>query len=257
MKFCPNCGAELKPEAKFCAACGTPIPIETTTAQVPKSQIDTQLNEPIYEHVKEVSYAFKETIRDNTNLVQRVKNIILKPKEEWLVIANEQPNSIKLIGGYALILALIPAVSTFIGYAIIGTSEFMGFSGRSLSKGISEGFTQFISTIIGVYLLSYVIDWLAPSFESEKNFGKSMQLAVYSGTAMWVAGILLIIPGVHYLSILVGLYSIYIFATGLPLLKGTAKDKIIGYVALTIIAMVLILAFLALILGGILALLFF
>ena len=259
MKFCPNCGTELKPEAKFCTACGTPVAVVSPPSfePVPDLQPGYLQKEPVYEQAKEASSAFKEAITGNTNLVQRVINILTKPKEEWLVIETERPDSMKLIGGYALILSLIPAVSTFIAYALIGSSEFMGFSGRSFLKGISEGLTQLISTIVGVYLLSYVIDWLAPSFESEKNFGKSMQLAVYSSTAMWVAGILLIIPGVNFLSILVGLYSIYLFAVGLPILKGTPKDKVIGYVALTIIAMIVITAVLEMILGGILALLFF
>jgi hypothetical protein len=259
MKFCPNCGAELNPEAKFCTACGTPLPAETSAPVqlAPLSQSTYQQQEQVYEQATEASGAFKEAITGNTNLIQRVLNILLKPKEEWLVIAAEQPNPMKLISGYALILALIPAISTFIAYALIGTSEFKGFSGRSFSQGISGGLTQFISIIVGVYILSYVIDWLAPSFESEKNFGKSMQLAVYSSTAMWVAGILLIIPGVRFVSILVGLYSIYLFAIGLPILKATPKDKIIGYVALSIIAIIVITAVLALILGGLLALLFF
>ena len=37
MKFCPNCGAELKAEAKFCSSCGTPL-----TPQAPKPQPQAQ-----------------------------------------------------------------------------------------------------------------------------------------------------------------------------------------------------------------------
>ena len=91
MKFCPNCGAELKPEAKFCAACGTPIAVSPPPAQ--QQQTYYQPQEPVYEQAKEASNAFKEAISGNTNLVQRVINILTKPKEEWLVIANEQPNT--------------------------------------------------------------------------------------------------------------------------------------------------------------------
>src|SRR5665811_835945 len=118
MKFCPNCGAELKPEAKFCAACGTSIVAETTPPVEPTPQPHPpyQQQEPVYKQAKDATNAFKEAITGNTNIVQRVINIITKPKEEWQVIANEQPNAIKLIGGYALILALIPAVSAFIKY---------------------------------------------------------------------------------------------------------------------------------------------
>jgi len=143
---------------------------------------------------------------------------------------------------------LIPAVSAFIGF--IGTSSY-------LSNGLMQGLMQLVSAVIGVFLLSFIIDWLAPSFYSEKNFGKSMQLAVYSYTAMWVAGILLILPFIGRLGMLVGgIYSIYLLAIGLPVLKGTSKDKVVGYVALIIIATVVIIAILQLIILSILGIIF-
>lgn len=258
MKFCPNCGAELKTEAKFCSACGTSIVVEATPPVEPASseQSSSQQQDPVINQAKEASNAFKEAIAGKTNLVQRVINIITKPKQEWNVIAQEEPNAMKLIGGYALILALIPAISTFIALGIIGTSDIFGFSDRSITTGLAEGLKQYISTIIGIYLLSYVIDLLAPSFDSIKNFGKSLQLAVYSSTAMWVAGILLIIPGLKWLSVFAGLYSIYLIAVGLPILKGTPKEKVTGYVVLTILAMIGITLVLALILSALFGILF-
>ncbi len=258
MKFCPNCGAELKPEAKFCAACGTPI-VATTTPPVeptPQPQPNYQQQEPVYEQAKEATAAFKETITGNTNIIQRVIHIITKPKDEWQVIATEPPNAMKLIGGYALILALIPAVSAFIKYGIIGMS-FMGYTSRSIGSGIQTGLIQLLSAVIGVYLLAWVIDLLAPSFDSQKNFGRSLQLAVYSSTPQWVAGILLLFSTtLSMLIMVIGLYAIYLLAVGMPVLKGTPKDKVVGYVALTIVAMIVIGLLLALILGAIFGLFF-
>jgi len=258
MKFCPNCGAELKPEAKFCAACGTPIaaPPPPPVQPNPQPQPNYQQQEPVYEHAKEATSAFKEAITGNTNIVQRVINIITKPKEEWHVIASEQPNAMKLIGGYALILALIPAVSAFIKYGIIGFS-FMGYTSRSIASGIQTGLVQLLSAVIGVYLLAWVIDLLAPSFESEKNFGRSLQLAVYSSTPQWVAGILMLISTTMSMLIMViGLYAIYLLAVGMPVLKNTPKDKVVGYVALTIVAMIVIAVVLALVFAAFLGLFF-
>jgi hypothetical protein len=258
MKFCPNCGAELKPEAKFCAACGTPIavasPPPSQAAPPPPPPVYQQ--EPVYEHAREASSAFKEAISGKTNIVQRVINIITKPKQEWEVIATEQPNTMKLIGGYALILALIPALSAFIKYGIIGMS-FMGYTSRSIATGIQTGLIQLLSAVIGVYLLAWVIDLLAPSFDSQKNFGRSLQLAVYASTPQWVAGILLLLSTtMSMLIMLISLYAIYLLAVGMPVLKGTPKDKVVGYVALTIIAMIAIAVVMALVIGGILGLFF-
>jgi hypothetical protein len=244
MKFCTSCGAELKPEAKFCAACGTPIvaatppPVQPTPPPPPPPAYQQQ--EPVYNQAREAGNAFTEAVTGKTNLIQRVINIIIKPKQEWLVIASEQPNTVKLIGGYALILALIPALSSFIKYGIIGFS-FMGYASRSIASGIQTGLIQLLSAIIGVYLLAWVIDLLAPSFDSQKNFGRSLQLAVYSSTPQWIAGIMLLLgTGFSMLIMLIGLYAIYILAVGMPAIKNTPKEKVVGYVVLTIVAMIVI-----------------
>jgi len=245
MELCLNCGAELKPEAKFCTACGTKVvasaPPPAESALQPQPIYRQQ--EPVYEQAREATNAFKLAISGKTNLVQRVINILTKPKEEWLVIHSEQPDAMKLISGYALILALIPAVSAFIKYGLIGSTYYLG-------TGIQKGLVQFLTAVIGVYILAWVINELAPSFESEKNFGRSLQLAVYASTPQWVAGILMLIsPG---LSMLFGLYAIYLIAVGLPVLKKTPQEKVVAYVALTIIAMIIIGLVLALIFATIL-----
>ena len=98
---------------------------------------------------------------------------------------------------------------------------------------------------------------LAPSFDSQKNFGRSLQLAVYASTPQWVAGILLLLSTtLSMLIMLISLYAIYLLAVGMPVLKNTPKEKVVGYVALTIVAMIVIAIVLTLILGAILGLFF-
>ena len=54
------------------------------------------------------------------DLVARVKAIALKPKEEWVKIKAETTSVSELFTSYAMILAAIPAVAQFIGFALIG-----------------------------------------------------------------------------------------------------------------------------------------
>ena len=83
MKFCPNCGTELKPEARFCTACGTPITVETPPAADPEPQTQSTSGQPdLREQAREASNAFKETLHGNSNIVQRVTNIMLRPRQE-------------------------------------------------------------------------------------------------------------------------------------------------------------------------------
>jgi hypothetical protein len=181
------------------------------------------------------------------NLVDRVKNIIMTPKTEWPVIAAEEPNAMAILTGYVVPLAVVPAAATVIGTGLIG-----GPFGASLTFGIGSGVVSFVITVLGVYLTALVMDYLAPNFGSQKNFGRAMQTVAYSYTPAWVAGILNILPAIAWLGVLAGLYGLYLMYLGLPHTMKTPEDKTIVYMVVTIIVLVVIYTILSVILGGIL-----
>ena len=255
MKFCTSCGSELREGVKFCPSCCKPIQAESQP-QSPVNQPVTPPPPPVYQAPQP---AYEEPVygtTKHTNLIQRVINIIIKPKEEWRVIASEKPDTTKLLVGYALILAAIPAIASFIKFGVIGVT-YWGYTSRSIAGGIQYGLVQLLSALIGVYILAWIIDLLAPSFDSKKDFGRSLQLAVYSTTPQWLAGILLILgTSMSILVLVIGLYAIYLLAVGMPVIKETPKEKVVGYVVVTIIAMIVLTFVVALIIGAIVGLFF-
>ena len=167
------------------------------------------------------------------DIVERVKNIIMTPKAEWLVIAAEEPNTAQIFKGYVLPLALIPAIAHIIGLSVIGRG--MMFSS---SWGIAMGLIQFILAFVGVYISAYVIAYLAPRFGSQQDMGRAVQLVAYSYTPAWVAGILSIVPALGVLVFVGGLYGLYLVYLGLPHMMKTPQDKTIGYLVVSIIAVI-------------------
>lgn len=173
------------------------------------------------------------------NLVDRAKNILLKPKEEWAVISAEPHTVQDLYTGYVMILAAIPAVASFIGFSLIGISTFMGSYRWPITTGITHMILQYVLNLGWVYVLALIIDALAPNFGGEKNFMQALKVSAFSPTAMWLAGIFSIIPAIAILGI-VGLYSLYLLYVGLPLLMKTPAEKAMPYtVVVIIIAIVL------------------
>jgi len=100
-------------------------------------------------------------------------------------------------------------------------------------------------------LITWIVDLLAPSFFSEVNFGRSLQLVAYSLTPGLVAGILLLVPSLSPFVLLFSLYSIYLMYTGIPLLKKTPAENVAGYVGITIVVIILFSLILAFIIAGI------
>jgi hypothetical protein len=184
------------------------------------------------------------------NLVERAKNIILTPKTEWPVIAAEAAEPGQILVGYVLPLALIPAVATTIGMGLVGAGPV-----ASLGIGVAMGVVALVSSILGVLIGAFVVDLLAPTFGSEKNFGRSLQLVAYSWTPAWVAGILQIIPALGILGTIAGLYGIYLLYLGLPEVKKTPKEKQVVYLIVVLIAILVVYMIIAGILGAIVAVL--
>jgi hypothetical protein len=169
------------------------------------------------------------------NIVDRAKNIILTPKTEWPVIAGEDPVAGQIISGYVIPLALIPAVATMLGLGLIGRGMLTSFT-----TGIAMAIVSFIAAVAGVYLTAFVIDYLAPNFGSQKNFGRSMQLVAYSYTPAWIAGILTIIPVLGVLVLIASLYGLYLLYLGLPHTMKTPQDKVVPYMVVSIIVLIIV-----------------
>src|SRR6185436_2115664 len=147
------------------------------------------------------------------NLIERVKNIIISPAKEWNVISTETPDTGKIITGYVLPLAGAAALAAFIGYAFIGRYY------TGVNWGLYHALTVLIGALISVFVSSFVIDALAPSFGSEKNMGRSLQLVAYSYTPAWIGGLLAIYPPLAIVGALAGIYGLSLLYIGMPTLK--------------------------------------
>ncbi len=174
------------------------------------------------------------------NLIERAKAIIVKPKETWEKIKGETTTIKDLYTSYAVILALIPAAANFIGLSLIGTS-FMRMHYRvPVASALVSAVLQYVLTLAGMYVVAYIIDALAPTFNSKKDMLAATKVAVFSFTPALIAGILGIFPVLSVLVILASLYSLYLFYVGLPILMETPKEKAMGYFAVIIIATIVV-----------------
>jgi len=177
----------------------------------------------------------------SSDLVGRVKRILLTPSPEWERI-DPEPATIKgLYVGYVCILAAIPAVAGLVGSLVFG----QGIPGVATIRPSPVG--AIIGAIVGyglsllsVFLLSLIIDALAPSFDGQKNRLQAFKVAAYSGTAGWVAGIFSLFPPLAIIGGLLGLYGLYLLYTGLPRVMKAPKEKAIGYTAVTVICAIVL-----------------
>ncbi|HEX7758028.1 MAG TPA: Yip1 family protein [Caulobacteraceae bacterium] len=167
-----------------------------------------------------------------TNMIQRIQNILLKPKDEWVVIDGEAATPQSLMVGYACILAAIPAVAGFLGQFLFT---------HSLVGGLIFAVLGYVLSLAAVFVESIIINALASSFDATANPTQALKAAVYANTAAWVAGVAGVIPILGGLVALAGFaYSCYLLYLGLGVVMKAPADKSVGYTAVSIIAYIVL-----------------
>ena len=175
------------------------------------------------------------------SLVERAKNICLNPKNEWTVIAGETTATGTLITGYVLPLVAVSAIAGLIGGSLIGHSvPFLGTYRVPIVSGISLAIFRLVMGVVGVFVLSLIINALAPSFGGTKNPQQALKVAVYSYTPAWLAGVVAALPMLGLLALLGALYGLYLLYLGLPRLMKCPEDKSAGYTAVVVICAIVI-----------------
>jgi hypothetical protein len=166
------------------------------------------------------------------NIVDRAKRICLSPDSEWPVIAGESATLGSLITGYALPLAALSAIGSVVGTMFIGLG--IMFALRVAIMGL-------VMSLVGVVVLSVLIDALAPTFGAVKSSESAAKVAAYAPTPAWIGGIFQIIPFLGSLIALIGaLYALYLLYLGLIHVKKSPQDKAVVYTVVVVMIAILL-----------------
>jgi hypothetical protein len=168
-------------------------------------------------------------------LIQRVQDILLKPKDTWPAIAQEPASVASIYNNYLIYLAAIPAISGFIGLSLVGVGG-MGFGFRiPIVTGLVNMVVGYVLTLAMVFVLALIVDGLAPTFGGTKNQIAALKVVAYASTASLVGGIFSLLPALSILGLLAALYSIYLIYTGLPVLMRCPPEKAGAYTAVVVV----------------------
>ena len=185
-------------------------------------------------------------------IIERIKAILTWPRSEWPVIAAEPATVAGLYTRYIMWLAAIPAVFGFIKGSLIGHSMF----GISVSTPVLAGLLGmvlgYVLGLVVLYMVSMIVDALAPTFGGRKDQVQALKAVGYAWTAAWVAGIAVILPWVGWLVALAGgIYSIWLLYLGLPHTMKSAPEKSLAYTAVTVACALLLSWVVGLVVAGV------
>ena len=169
------------------------------------------------------------------NALARSKAILVDPAAAWRGIEKDVGDPAYLLSRYVAVLALIPALSSFVGATLVGVVTPSGAILRAnLIEGLFGAVFSYAASCTIVLLLGLIIDFLAPLFGGRRDFEEAFKLAVYSFTPLWLAGIFLLLPGLRFL-LLTGIYGIYLFWLGAPRLTKMPEQQAANFTLVLVV----------------------
>ncbi len=185
--------------------------------------------------------------------IARIRNILLRPREEWERIAGEDTPPAALYRAYVIPLAAIGPVASLIGLWAIGIS--LGILGgrihMSFGRALIYAVLAYVLALVAVYVLGLVVDFVVPNFGGEKNFPRAFKVAVYSSIPAWLGGIFHLFSAVAFIGGLVGLYGLYLLYLGVPALMKVPRERALPCTVVIIVAAIVIYILIGIVAGAV------
>jgi hypothetical protein len=240
---CPHCNEPVAANARFCGVCGNAI-----TASTPAQTFEPALAGPAA-HASAGASSPADSLA--APLIARVKNMILTPKTEWPVVEREPTSIGQLYISYVAPLALVAAVLAFIHVSLIGVHlPFGGTIRQPFSLGLMSLVTTLVGAFIGLLIVGFIINVLAPTFGGVRDMRQAVKTAAYAFTPAWIGAVFGLLPAFStLLQLAADVYAIYVLYLGLPVMMRGKRESAAGYTA-SVVVCTIILGF---ILGAVMA----
>jgi hypothetical protein len=178
------------------------------------------------------------------SLITRVKNMILTPKTEWPVVEGEPTSIGQLYVSFVAPLALLAAVLAFIHVSLIGIHlPFGGTIRQPFTTGLMSLVMTLVGAFIGLLIVGFVINVLAPTFGGVRDMRQAVKTAAYAFTPAWLGSVFGLLPTLStLLQLAADCYAVYVLYLGLPVMMRGKPEKAAGYTA-TVVVCTIVLGF--------------
>jgi hypothetical protein len=172
-------------------------------------------------------------------LLDRLKGILLEPKNEWPKIAAEPETVQTIYTGWIMILAAIGPLVMLVAFGALGL-------------GVRVAIATYVNALVSTAVLALIVDVLTPSFGGSKDYVGALKLVAYSVTPLWIAHIAMILPFLGMVVLLAAaIYACYLFFLGAPVIKKCSAEKAIPFTIVVLLCAIALSYVVRLALGGI------
>jgi len=169
---------------------------------------------------------------DLDRVISRARNVMLDPLGEWPAIAAERSSVGEVFNPYVLLLAAIPPFAGFLRGSIFR----MGHHPLGFFSGLRWAIFAWLVSLVAIWLFALVIDALAPAYGGTKDRVQAVKTAAFAHTPVWIAGLFHLFGSLgNTVTILAGLFSIWLLFLALPHTMKAPHERTVGYTIATVV----------------------
>lgn len=152
---------------------------------------------------------------DFNQIIARSKAIITDPTNTWPQIAGDGDSIKDVYAKYLLALAAIGPIAGIVGGLLSG----------SIGTAVGVGVVAYVMALVFTFVGSWLIAFIGKSFDGNGDHAKALKLVTFASIPSFLAGVLRIHPMLALIGLLLSLYGIYLFWTGITPCTGVPENK--------------------------------
>jgi hypothetical protein len=162
-------------------------------------------------------------------VLKHIWGLFVNPKREWESIRVDECTLGKCYAAHVMILAIIPAISGFIGTTQFGWQIGSGDPVKLTMESAGViAVLYYLAMLVGVYAIGWMIHWMGSTYGAEVPLAQCVVLAAYTATPLFLIGLMGLYP-VLWVNMVVGIvalaYTVYLLYTGVPVMMGISEDR--------------------------------
>jgi hypothetical protein len=152
------------------------------------------------------------------NLFVRLRNLVVRPVEEWQQIHRESFTFNDMLGNFALPMIGLVALGTFVSH-LINQQSFI------FEVALKKALLIFTSLFVGLFIAWYVVYRSMKYFHFVGSREVAGKLTIYSSAPLYIVSLIAtLVPEFFFIQVL-AFYSLYLSWVGVRDLLGSAPEK--------------------------------
>ncbi|AFT67095.1 Yip1 family protein [Cycloclasticus sp. P1] len=161
-------------------------------------------------------------------ILKHLTGKFIRSDKEWIKIRDRKISIAECFYKYILLLTAIPAVSAYIGAAVIGWDIGDRNFRFTYQSTIPLAVAFYLACIIGTAIIGKAIHWMAATYGASKDLSTCMLLSITILSPFFLSGIFASAP-IPWLIFIMGLiaiaYAVYLLYTGIPIVMGINQER--------------------------------